>query len=100
MSNAAYNRGTAQLRSQIDAKARPVAYVMMDEINALPKAPGAATPFGETRITTGNGGFWIECPVTGFGFWYKTLRAAVRGWNISLTGYDETTNTWTAEPNQ
>ena len=99
MSIAAYNRGTAHLRRQTDANQRHTAFVMMDELNALPKVAGARKPFNTVHIQAGNGGWWATCPVTGYGFWYKSLRSAVQHWDISIIGYDETTGTWVAEPN-
>ena len=99
MSIAAYNRGTAHLHRLTDANQRHPAFAMMDEINSLPKHPGARAPFTTTHISAGNGGFWMTCPITGYGFWYKTLRSAVQHWDVSLIGFDEITGIWTAEPN-
>lgn len=60
------------------AEKRPVEFEIMDHLNALAKFNDAGTPFGPVRFVEGNGGFWIECPKTGFGWWYTTLREAVR----------------------
>ena len=96
MGIAAYNRGTQLLARKIDAEARPAEFAMMDDLNALPKLPGSATPFDAIHFTPGHGGWWAECPTTGFGYWYRTLRQAVRSWNVSVHAH--TGETWIAAP--
>jgi hypothetical protein len=98
MGVASYARGNAVISRQCAERDRNPAYLMMDELNALAKYPGSSAPFGPVNLVQGNGGWWAECPVTGFGYWYKTLREAVRNWRIIVTGYDETTGVWTAVP--
>ena len=88
MGVAAYNRGSALISRQISNNRRPVEFEMMDELNALPKYEDAGLPFGPVRLESSHGGWWIVCPDTGFGFWYKTLREAVRRWRITIIGYD------------
>jgi hypothetical protein len=87
MGAAAYNRGTKLISAQLDAGARAAEFVMMEDLNAMEKSPGAQRPFGPIHFVSGHGGFWAECPVTGYGFWYPTLRAAVRAWQVTITGY-------------
>ena len=99
MGVAAYNRGSMLIRRQINDAARPVQFAMMDELNSLPKLPGAQTPFAPVRFVAGHGGWWIECPTTGRGFWYRSLRRAVQSWNVAITGWsDDENGTWTAIP--
>lgn len=96
MGAAAYNRGSARIRESIDAEARPVEYEIMDRLNAIPKGRGAGTPFGPVEIVEGNGGFWIACPSTGFGWWYQSMSDLMAGWRVQITGRIHAK--WIAEP--
>ena len=96
MGIAAYNRGTKALAQAIDAQARAVEFDLMDSLNAMLRDPRAATPFGPIQFVPGHDGIWAECPVTGFGYWYRTLRAAVRAWNVEITEIHH--GTWLAIP--
>jgi hypothetical protein len=91
MGAAAYNRGSQAISRQIDADAEAAraheVFGMIDNLNAMPKAPNAPTPFGPIEYIFAHGGCWATCPVTGFGYFYKTLREAVRAWNVDITGY-------------
>lgn len=98
MGIAAYNRGSAAISAQIDRDQRPAAFVLMDELNAMPKADKAPTPFGPVQFVFSHGGCWAQCPVTGFGYFYADLRQAVKAWNVEVTGYDANQNMWTAIP--
>jgi hypothetical protein len=69
----------------------------MEQLNSLPKRAGAPKPFGPIHFAYGHGGVWAECPETGFGYWYATLREAVRSFQVHITAYDATTQTWRAE---
>jgi hypothetical protein len=69
---------------------------MMDELNSLPKAPKAPTPFGEIRFVASHGGWWAECPTTGYGFHYPTLREAVRSFRVEVYAYAD--GCWMAAP--
>lgn len=100
MGVAAYNRGSALIRKQTDDEQRDPVFILIEDLNNAPKLDGAQRPFQSVQFTRGNGGWWIECPVTGFGFWYKTLRKAVRSWLVTITAYDAKTHTFTAEPAQ
>lgn len=93
---ASYNRGTALIRRHTDADARRAEFIMMNDLNAMPKDAGAARPFSSIHFSAGHGGWWAECPVTGFGYWYPSLRAAVRRWRVVVTGYSN--GTWIGDP--
>ena len=95
MGAAAEHRGNAAIRRAIEAEKRPVEFEIMDRLNSLEKYPDAGTPFTPVRIGEGHGGFWIYCPKTGFGYWYKTLAACMRRWRVTITGFD---GEWIAEP--
>lgn len=98
MGAGAYNRGSKAIREQInnDYPMRPVEFEMMDRLNGLPKYEDAGTPFGPVEIVHDNRGlWWVECPKTGFGFWYKTLFEAVKRWNIRIVAYN---GAWLAVP--
>ena len=90
MGIAAYNRGSAALRREIDADQRPVEFEIMERLNALPKYADAGKPFGPIQFASDSvrGGFWATCPVTGFGFWYRTLPEAVRRWRVQIVAFD------------
>jgi len=88
MGIAAYNRGTRLLINQIDSDARPREFQDIEDLNALERFPHAETPFGPVQFSSGNSGFWITCPTTGYGFWYSTLRNAVRSWKVTIVSLD------------
>lgn len=69
---------------------------MMDDLNAEPKDEGAARPFGVILICEGHGGWWATCPVSGFGFWHRTLRDAVRSYLVTVVSVDQ--RGWTCKP--
>lgn len=97
MGVAAYNRGSNLIAQHADDDKRPVEFEIMDQLNGLAKYPDAGRPFGPIHFVKGNCGFWAMCPVTGFGFWYRTLREAVCRWRVQITGYDN--GAWIAERN-
>jgi hypothetical protein len=96
MGAAAYNRGSALISSQIDQAARAGEFVLMEDLNAVPKHPNAAKPFGPIHFVSSHGGWFAECPVTGFGFFYDSLREAVGAWRVTITGYEN--GMWKAVP--
>lgn len=96
MSAAAEHRGNALISRQIDAMARPVEFQLMDDLNALPKYTDAGTPFAEIHFVYSHGGWWAECPKTGRGYWYRTLREAMRRWRVEIYAYDN--GAWIARP--
>lgn len=54
------------------------------DLNKTPKIPGARTPFGEIHFVASHGGWFAECPKTGFGYWFKTLRQAVATFRVAV----------------
>lgn len=95
MGIAAYNRGTQALARQIDSERRSVEFEVMERLNALPKFADAGTPFGPINFVSDHGGFWAQCPVTGFGYWYSTLSEAMQRWRVQIVAYDN--GVWKAE---
>jgi hypothetical protein len=95
MGVAAYNRGSVALSREIDAEARPVEFEIMERLNALPKYEDAGTPFTSIQFVVGNGGFWAQCPRTGFGFWYATLPEAIKRWRVRIVAFN--CGVWEAE---
>ena len=63
---------------------RSINDLYLADLNALPKKEGAQAPFGDIVFVQSRGGWVAECPVTGFGFWYKTLRLAVASWVVAV----------------
>lgn len=100
MGVAAYNRGTAAIRDRIEAENfRPREFEMMDILNSIPKNEDCGRPFGPVNIVKDSKGFWsIECPRTGYGYWYKTIHEIMRRWSVTIIGYDPDTKIWSATP--
>lgn len=89
MGVAAYNRGSALISRQLSEDPRVSAMrSLVDSLNAVAKREGAQRPWGPARLERGHGGWWLACPKTGFGYWYRTLRAAMREWNIYVAEVD------------
>lgn len=86
MGAAAYNRGNAAISRGIRAELRSPDFDVIDRLNSIPKAPGAPTPWGAIHFVPGHGGWWAECPITGRGYWYRTLNSALAEWNVVVTG--------------
>jgi len=98
MGFAAYNRGTRLLAAQIAAEGRAPEFTLMDDLNATPRADSARAPFGSVHVAHSHGAWWVECPTSGFGYHYPTLRAALREWLVDLRHYNAITKTWLAAP--
>jgi hypothetical protein len=99
MGVAAYNRGSKAIREHINATRRPAEFLLMDDLNSLPKYEDAGQPFGPLVFQYDGRMWWALDPIrrfAGFGYWYPTLREAVRRWNVSVTSYDGTA--WGAVP--
>ena len=96
MGVAAYNRGSKVAARACADTDRHAAFVTMDDLNALSKAPGAPRPFGPILLVAGHGGWWATCPTTGFGFWHRTLRDAVRAYAVDVVSVDA--RGWTCVP--
>lgn len=88
MGISAYNRGSAAISANIDREARPVEFEIMERLNTLSKYPDAGRPFTDIQFVPDCGGFWAQCPATGYGFWYPSLAEAVRRWRVKIVGYD------------
>jgi hypothetical protein len=86
MGIAAYNRGSRALSVRLDREATPNEIILMRDLNSEPRNDSALTPFGEIVFVPSHGGWWAMCPVTGFGFWFTTLRSAVRGFRVTIVG--------------
>jgi hypothetical protein len=98
MGAAAYHRGSALIRSQLD-NTRPVEFDLMDRYNALPKYPDAGTPWrDDCYIREDKGVWWILCPQTGFGYYYRTMEELMRRWNVLIVGYNAITKEWQTTP--
>lgn len=82
---AAYNRGSKLVSRQIESERLSREFEMMDDLNALPKRQGASTPWGPVHFVAGHGGWWAQCPTTGFGYLFDTLRQAVTAYNVTIT---------------
>lgn len=96
MGVAAYNRGSALISRRADDAERPAEFVMMADLNAIPKKDKAPTPFGDIRFVAAHGGWWAECPTTGYGFHFTTLRDAVRSFRVEVHAYID--GCWMARP--
>lgn len=91
MGAAAYNRGSKLIRQQITAEQHPVEFEIIQRLNAIPKVAEAPTPFGPIDFvfhTDAYGRTYViaECPVTGFGFWFRSLKDAITAYNVEIVG--------------
>lgn len=84
MSARSENRYKAFARREADAKMPDHIAILVADLNAQKKNEGARAPFMDAVLKQGHGGWWMECPITGYGFWYKTIRAAVRAWRVTV----------------
>lgn len=101
MGVAAYNRGSANISRFIErehADLHPVEFEIMDNLNAMTKDAGALAPFGPVVFSFERGLCWASCPVSGFGYHYRSLREAVRAWRVVVTGCDVSTGEYLAIP--
>lgn len=82
MSAASENRYVAFAARQADAAMPDHNDRFVADLNAMPKYDGASTPFDDIHFVQSHGGWFAECPTTGYGYWFKTLREAVRSWRV------------------
>lgn len=82
MSVRAEHRYVAFAARQADARMPDHNTMLVQHLNSLPKNEGAGTPFDDILFVQSHGGWFAECPTTGYGYWYKTLRQAVRAWRV------------------
>jgi hypothetical protein len=84
MSAAAEHRYQAFAAREADDKCPSANAIFLADLNALPKTDNAGRPFGDIVFVQSHGGWFAECPTTGYGFWYRTLREAVRSWRVAV----------------
>lgn len=84
MGAAAEMRYKAFAAREAEAAQPSVNELFLADLNALPKYQDAPTPFGDVHFINSHGGWFAECPVTGFGYFYKSLREAVRSWRVAV----------------
>ena len=96
MGIAAYNRGSNAISRQLDADQKPVEFLMMDDLNALPKSPTHDSHLALYNSVCDHHGWWAECPVTKYGYCYPSLRQAVQSWQVTITEYNR--GIWVAIP--
>lgn len=99
MGHAAYIRGSKLISRQFQADRHPVVFEVMGRLNAHPKNPKAQTPFGSILFVFSHGVWWAECPTTGFGYHYPTIKEAVQNWNVTIVEHRAEDCSWLAEPN-
>ena len=100
MGAAARQRGDKLIRGSLGNK-RPVCFEIMDRLNAIQKNKDAGWPFGPLVIKSHQGFFHLldaKKQWSGFGYWYSTMKELMQRWNIELVGYDQSTDTWQANP--
>lgn len=85
MGIAAYRRGNVAISRQLAPTQAERDGEHLRDLNATPRHERAVAPWGPIHFVPGNGGWWAQCPKTGFGYWYKTLRRAIAEWRVTLT---------------
>ena len=89
MGAAAEMRGNAAIIVGLRADARPAEFDFMDHLNSLKKYPDAGTPFASIKFVSDGQYWWALDQKKGWagrGYWYPSLREAVRRWNVNITG--------------
>lgn len=84
MGAAAENRYRAFAAREAQAMVPSLNQVLIADLNAMPKDEGAPTPFDDIHFIASHGGWFAECPTTGHGYFYRTLREAVRAWRVAV----------------
>lgn len=92
MGIAAYNRGTAVLRRQIDASLPSSEEILLHDLNAVRK--GGIVLFGPTVIRRAEDGLWwvMNHPEKGwasYGRYYPTLWAIAREYAFDFLGFGQ-----------
>ncbi len=91
MGIAAYNRGSLAIRREIAKNDRPVEFEIIENLNNLPKYEDAGTPLQGITFAFDGMRWWALDPVklwAGFGYYYPSLREAVKRWRVEITGYN------------
>lgn len=86
MGVAAYNRASKVVSKRIDDAFGVTSSddLFIRDLNNLPKKACAQRPFSDAIIVQSHGGWFIECPTTGYGFFYKSIRDLVTSWLVRL----------------
>lgn len=84
MGAAAENRYVNFAGRQAEARIPGLNEAFVSDLNDIPKLSGASIPFGDIHFVASHGGWFAECPKTGFGYWYRTLREAVASWRVAI----------------
>lgn len=89
MGVAAYNRGSVAIRRTLGDEGCHIKQFVAD-LNELPKYPDAGTPPGDLVITFSRGVWWVNVASNpdGYGYWYRSIREAVRRWRVYVIGPD------------
>ena len=93
MGVAAYNRGSRALSAQIDRSLPSSLLSMVEDWNSVAPAHDATLPFTtEAGLTMarGNGGWWLTCNITGFGYLLKSPWEIMKAFRVRVVGADET----------
>lgn len=100
MGAAAEHRGNRLIRDQLNAEQRDPIFQFMEDVNAQPKYPDAGYYPHPVTLSPGNGGWWAEPEgfKAPYGYWYPSVREAVRRWRMELVAYDAPSATWRALP--
>jgi len=99
MGVAAYNRGSRAISQRLDAEQRAPEFVFMDHLNSLAKYADCGQPTEPLQFVHSRQVWWVETVrlgAAGFGYYYPTLREAVRRWNVSIRGYAN--GIWIGDP--
>jgi hypothetical protein len=100
MGAAQEQRAAALFRRQGAAQDRPVAFEIMERLNALPTYADAGTPLTRVAIQHLGGHWHILDPLKrwrGWSWWYPTFEELMRRWHITLVEYHQDSATWYAE---
>jgi len=84
MGAASENRYAAFAARQATCNNPTLTELFVRDLNLVPKDKRAMVPFGDILFVASHGGWFAECPVTGYGFWYKTVREAVSAWHVAV----------------
>lgn len=85
---ASYRRGSRRVSEDISREARSKAMELLQDLNEIPKTDTAPKPFGPIRFVPYQRGWFAECPQTGHGYYYETLRRAVASWQVEVVSVE------------
>lgn len=81
MGAAAYNRGSLAISRELDEELPNSFSQSIRSLDETPRDEDAVAPFDTglgLTLDEGNGGWWLTCNKTGFGYWAKTARALLK----------------------